>query len=164
VSVQEVALLAHIAAPFWLQKLGGCVQVGIVGCQRYALSPSWTSGSLDPVRNEPCQTFAAHPAGCGAVAQAWLGAPRSDAVPLPPTQALHSCYLRLHCFVHCCVQDEVLSHRLGLVPLAVDPNALAWRSGEDAAGEANTVVFKLAVRCSRAADGSMVNDKGETQA
>jgi hypothetical protein len=48
-----------------------------------------------------------------------------------------------------------------LVPLAVDPNALAWRSGEDAAGEANTVVFKLAVRCSRAADGSMVNDKGE---
>uniref|UniRef100_A0A383VU15 DNA-directed RNA polymerases I and III subunit RPAC1 n=2 Tax=Tetradesmus obliquus TaxID=3088 RepID=A0A383VU15_TETOB len=57
------------------------------------------------------------------------------------------------------IQDEVLSHRLGLVPLAVDPNALAWRSGEDAAGESNSVVFKLAVRCSRAADGSMVNDK-----
>jgi DNA-directed RNA polymerase I and III subunit RPAC1 len=59
------------------------------------------------------------------------------------------------------VQDEVLSHRLGLVPLAVDPSSLAWRSGEDAAGESNTVVFKLAVRCSRAADGSLVNDKGE---
>jgi hypothetical protein len=66
--------------------------------------------------------------------------------------------------LHISLQDEVLSHRLGLVPLAVDPNALAWRSGEDAAGEANTVVFKLAVRCSRAADGSMVNDKGEARA
>jgi hypothetical protein len=68
--------------------------------------------------------------------------------------------------VPCCshrfpAQDEVLSHRLGLVPLAVDPNALTWRSGEDAAGEANTVVLRMAVRCSRAADGSMVNDKGE---
>lgn len=68
----------------------------------------------------------------------------------------------VHLPVHA-LQDEVLSHRLGLVPLLINPNSLAWRTGEDAANESNTVVFKLSVRCSRAADGSMVNDKGEQE-
>lgn len=61
---------------------------------------------------------------------------------------------------HLLVQDEVLSHRLGLIPLAVDPSLVAWRGPEDAANESNTVVFKMDVHCSRAEDGSMINDKG----
>lgn len=58
-------------------------------------------------------------------------------------------------------QDEVLSHRLGLVPLSVDPDRLAWRSVEDPVTESNTVVFKLDITCRRDEDGSLVNDKGE---
>lgn len=61
-------------------------------------------------------------------------------------------------------QDEVLSHRLGLVPLAIDPNAVAWKGVEDPVNESNTVVFKLDITCRREADGSMVNDKGVREA
>ena len=43
--------------------------------------------------------------------------------------------------------EEVLSHRLGLVPLAVDAEALEERG--DVANEKNTVVFKLHVQCKR---------------
>ncbi|KAF8057238.1 LAF3 [Scenedesmus sp. PABB004] len=58
------------------------------------------------------------------------------------------------------IQDEVLSHRLGLVPLAIDPTRLEWRAdGDGAANESNTVVFRLNVACRRAADGSVLNDK-----
>jgi len=55
--------------------------------------------------------------------------------------------------------DEVLAHRLGLVPLAVDPRLFEYRGDGDAASESNTVVLRLAVRCSRAADGSLRNDR-----
>lgn len=58
------------------------------------------------------------------------------------------------------LQDEVLSHRLGLVPFAIDPDRLAWRSVEDPVNESNTVVFKLDITCRRETDGSMVNGKG----
>jgi DNA-directed RNA polymerase I and III subunit RPAC1 len=43
--------------------------------------------------------------------------------------------------------DEVLSHRLGLVPLTVDAEDLKDRG--DTATEQNTVVFKLHVQCKR---------------
>jgi len=54
------------------------------------------------------------------------------------------------------VACEILSHRLGLVPLAVDPAALAGRSshGGEPATEANTVVFKLVAECKRVGGGS----------
>lgn len=51
----------------------------------------------------------------------------------------------------CCLarQDEVLSHRLGLVPLNVHPDTLAWRSAEDAINQDNTLVLRLALACTR---------------
>jgi DNA-directed RNA polymerase I and III subunit RPAC1 len=58
-------------------------------------------------------------------------------------------------------QDEVLAHRLGLVPINVDPALLEWRGAEDAASEANTVVLRLNVRCSKDAAGGVVNESGE---
>ena len=45
----------------------------------------------------------------------------------------------------CVLPEEVLSHRLGLVPLAIDPDAIAWK--EESADETNTVIFKLQVKC-----------------
>lgn len=55
------------------------------------------------------------------------------------------------------IADEVLAHRLGLVPLAIDARALEPRSAGDAAHERNTVVLKLDVSCRRdARDGGRV--------
>ncbi|KAL0353494.1 UNVERIFIED_CONTAM: DNA-directed RNA polymerases I and III subunit rpac1 [Sesamum angustifolium] len=47
------------------------------------------------------------------------------------------------------VQDEVLAHRLGLVPLKVDPRLFNYKSENDEPNEKNTIVFKLHVRCER---------------
>jgi DNA-directed RNA polymerases I and III subunit RPAC1 len=63
------------------------------------------------------------------------------------------------------IADEVLAHRLGLVPLAVDARALEPRAPGDAAHERNTVVFKLDVSCRRdARDGGRVAGERVTAA
>jgi DNA-directed RNA polymerase I and III subunit RPAC1 len=43
------------------------------------------------------------------------------------------------------IQDEVLAHRLGLVPLLVDPDRLEFK--ETQSTELNTLVFELKVEC-----------------
>jgi DNA-directed RNA polymerase I and III subunit RPAC1 len=46
--------------------------------------------------------------------------------------------------------DEVFSHRLGLVPLNVDPTLLEMKeSPHDQATDRNTIVFKLQIECTR---------------
>ncbi|KAF9608965.1 hypothetical protein IFM89_012142 [Coptis chinensis] len=45
------------------------------------------------------------------------------------------------------VQDEVLAHRLGLIPIKVDPRVFDYISENDTPNEKNTIVFKLHVRC-----------------
>ena len=57
------------------------------------------------------------------------------------------------------VACEILAHRLGLVPLAVDPALLAPRSPGDPPTDANTVVFSLKAACRRGADGGVVGDR-----
>lgn len=52
------------------------------------------------------------------------------------------------------IQDEVLAHRLGLVPLKVDPRLFQFRGEGEMALEDNTVVFKLKAKCKRKAKGS----------
>lgn len=47
------------------------------------------------------------------------------------------------------VQDEVLSHRLGLIPINADPRLFDYKSENDDPKENNTIVFKLHVRCER---------------
>lgn len=47
----------------------------------------------------------------------------------------------------CIIPEEVLSHRLGLVPLSVDPEELSWK--EESGDETNTVIFKVHVRCEK---------------
>ncbi|KAF6145115.1 hypothetical protein GIB67_013466 [Kingdonia uniflora] len=47
------------------------------------------------------------------------------------------------------VQDEVLSHRLGLIPIKVDPRLFDYMSETDTPNEKNTIVFKLNVQCGR---------------
>ncbi|CAA0815398.1 RNA polymerase I subunit 43 [Striga hermonthica] len=47
------------------------------------------------------------------------------------------------------IQDEVLAHRLGLIPLKVDPRLFNYKSETDEPNEKNTIVFKLHVRCEK---------------
>ena len=46
------------------------------------------------------------------------------------------------------IQDEVLSHRLGLIPLAIDPRKLSFKM-DDEANDQNTVVFNLKAECKK---------------
>ena len=67
-----------------------------------------------------------------------------------PTMALEQVYMWNNT---CLIHDEVLSHRLGLVPLNVDPRLFdeygtdVDEDGMHAATDRNTVVFKLDVMC-----------------
>jgi hypothetical protein len=58
--------------------------------------------------------------------------------------------------------DEVLSHRLGLVPLTVDAEDLEER--RDVATQRNTVVFKLHVQCKRVRHGELCMSKQQCRA
>ncbi|CAI5710847.1 unnamed protein product [Peronospora destructor] len=63
-----------------------------------------------------------------------------------PTMAIEHVYIWNNSSI---IQDEVLAHRLGLVPLNVDPREFQAFSdnGEAEATDENTIVFKLDVTC-----------------
>ncbi|CAN4106661.1 unnamed protein product [Withania somnifera] len=50
------------------------------------------------------------------------------------------------------IQDEVLAHRLGLIPIKVDPRLFEYMSENDVPNEKNTIVFKLHVRCKKGSE------------
>ena len=61
-----------------------------------------------------------------------------------PTIAIEHVYVWNNTSV---IQDEVLAHRLGLVPLNVDPRLFEMRDESGEATDRNTLVFKLKVEC-----------------
>ncbi|XP_042005602.1 DNA-directed RNA polymerases I and III subunit rpac1-like [Salvia splendens] len=63
-----------------------------------------------------------------------------------PTMAIEKVFIANNTSV---IQDEVLSHRLGLVPLKVDPRHFNYMSEKDESNEKNTIVFKLHARCEK---------------
>ncbi|KAG8386006.1 hypothetical protein BUALT_Bualt03G0104100 [Buddleja alternifolia] len=63
-----------------------------------------------------------------------------------PTMAIEKVFMANNTSV---VQDEVLAHRLGLIPLKVDPRLFNYMSENDEPNEKNTIVFKLHVRCEK---------------
>ncbi|KAI9088414.1 hypothetical protein K1719_029863 [Acacia pycnantha] len=64
-----------------------------------------------------------------------------------PTMAIERVYMANNTSV---IQDEVLSHRLGLIPIKADPRLFEYpeNAGNDK-NEKNTIVFKLHVRCEK---------------
>lgn len=64
-----------------------------------------------------------------------------------PTVALEQVYLWNNSSI---IHDEVLAHRLGLIPLNVDARLLdEWEAQDDSPTDRNTVVFRLALSCER---------------
>ncbi|KAK4252548.1 hypothetical protein QN277_014534 [Acacia crassicarpa] len=64
-----------------------------------------------------------------------------------PTMAIERVYIANNTSI---IQDEVLSHRLGLIPIKADPRLFEYpeNAGNDK-NEKNTIVFKLHVRCEK---------------
>jgi len=61
-----------------------------------------------------------------------------------PTIAIEHIYVWNNTSV---IQDEVLSHRLGLVPLNVNPRLLNMREAGETPTDLDTVVFRLNIKC-----------------
>lgn len=76
-----------------------------------------------------------------------------------PTVAIEHVYIWNNTSI---IQDEVLSHRLGLIPMGIDPDKVLMRMPGDEADDSNTVVFHLKAKCERnrnAARGETDPDK-----
>jgi DNA-directed RNA polymerase I and III subunit RPAC1 len=67
-----------------------------------------------------------------------------------PSVAADTVYMFMNTSV---IQDEVLAHRIGLIPLKVDPDALSWvdksLDENDRYTEENTIVLSLDVTCTK---------------
>ena len=84
-----------------------------------------------------------------------------------PTMAIESVYIFQNTSV---IQDEVLSHRLGLIPIKADPGKFGWQNrktlvvhllipagpdGKPAATDFDTLAFKLEVKCEKNPDAEV---------
>uniref|UniRef100_A0A7N0U229 DNA-directed RNA polymerases I and III subunit RPAC1 n=1 Tax=Kalanchoe fedtschenkoi TaxID=63787 RepID=A0A7N0U229_KALFE len=63
-----------------------------------------------------------------------------------PTMAIDKVFIANNTSV---IPDEVLSHRLGLIPIQVDPRLFDFLSENSPSNEKNTIVFKLHVKCTK---------------
>lgn len=68
-----------------------------------------------------------------------------------PSMAIEKVYISNNTTL---IKDEVLSHRLGLIPLKADPTLFDYPSpGVDEASEQNTLAFELKIKCTTNPDG-----------
>ena len=72
-----------------------------------------------------------------------------------PTVAIETIYMHTNTSI---IQDEVLSHRVGLIPIKVDPQKLQDFSEEDGPTDLNTIVFKLDIECKAEPEGFVSTD------
>jgi len=66
-----------------------------------------------------------------------------------PTMAIENVYISQNTSI---IQDEVLAHRLGLIPIKADPREFDWTVEGDEATDRNTIEFSLQVKCTRRKD------------
>ncbi|KAG6541008.1 hypothetical protein Mapa_017581 [Marchantia paleacea] len=66
-----------------------------------------------------------------------------------PTVAIEKVFIANNTSV---IQDEVLAHRLGMIPIKADPRHFEYKADDENANEKNTIVFKLNVVCTRKGD------------
>ncbi|XP_070663570.1 uncharacterized protein [Malus domestica] len=80
---------------------------------------------------------------------------KADAPIHVPTMAIEKVLIADNTTV---IQDEVLAHRLGLIPIKVDPRSFEF-TGNNTPDEKNTIVFKLHVQCKRGGQRISVKSK-----
>ncbi|KAI7884417.1 hypothetical protein K492DRAFT_191856 [Lichtheimia hyalospora FSU 10163] len=68
-----------------------------------------------------------------------------------PTMAIEKVYVLNNTSI---IHDEVLAHRLGLIPIYADPQFFDFKGEEDGPTDLNTIVFKLKVKCEYNPDAS----------
>lgn len=69
-----------------------------------------------------------------------------------PTMAIEKVYMSNNTS---CIQDEVLAHRLGLIPLKANPDAFKFKANpDDEPTEEDTLEYELKVKCKVAKNGS----------
>ncbi|KAG0369553.1 DNA-directed RNA polymerases I and III subunit RPAC1 [Gamsiella multidivaricata] len=61
-----------------------------------------------------------------------------------PTMAISNVFVMNNTSV---VVDEVLAHRLGLVPILADPTKFDFKARDDTSTDLNTIVFRLTAKC-----------------
>ncbi|EGC30994.1 RNA polymerase III subunit [Dictyostelium purpureum] len=72
-----------------------------------------------------------------------------------PTMAIEKVYIINNTSI---LQDEVLAHRLGLIPIKVDPRKFNFHLPNKEYTAEDTLIFKLKVKCERDANGKIIND------
>ncbi|ONH99346.1 hypothetical protein PRUPE_6G025800 [Prunus persica] len=80
---------------------------------------------------------------------------KADAPIHVPTMAIEKVLIANNTSV---IQDEVLAHRLGLIPIKADPRLFEYAEN-NTASEKNTIVFKLHVCCERSGQRLSVKSK-----
>uniref|UniRef100_A0A3P8WPB0 DNA-directed RNA polymerases I and III subunit RPAC1 n=1 Tax=Cynoglossus semilaevis TaxID=244447 RepID=A0A3P8WPB0_CYNSE len=63
-----------------------------------------------------------------------------------PTMAIEKVFIYNNTSI---VQDEVLAHRLGLIPIKADPRLFEYRNTEAEGSEIDTIQLQLKIKCSR---------------
>eukprot|EP00741_Cyanophora_paradoxa_P015075 tig00020848_g14546.t1 len=63
-----------------------------------------------------------------------------------PTMAIEKVWMQNNTSI---IPDEILAHRLGLIPIMADPRKFEMKGEEDDATEKNTIVFRLQAKCTR---------------
>ncbi|KAJ3115508.1 DNA-directed RNA polymerases I and III subunit RPAC1 [Phlyctochytrium bullatum] len=76
-----------------------------------------------------------------------------------PTMAIEKVYVHSNTSI---IQDEVLAHRLGLIPIKADPRKFRFKEIDDGPTDLNTIVFQLHVKC-EAPPGSRGRDPAVPQ-
>ncbi|KYR01464.1 RNA polymerase III subunit [Tieghemostelium lacteum] len=71
-----------------------------------------------------------------------------------PTMAIEKVYIINNTSL---IQDEVLAHRLGLIPIKVDPRKFNFKLPNKEYTADDTLIFSLKVKCEKLADGTIVN-------
>ena len=71
-----------------------------------------------------------------------------------PTMAIETVIINQNTSI---IPDEVLSHRLGLIPILADANDFVEKNSEDEFNDKNSMKFKLNVKCYKDKNGKLIN-------
>ena len=69
-----------------------------------------------------------------------------------PTMAIEEVFIYNNTSI---MQDEVLAHRLGLLPIKVDPRLFEMKKESDKVSERNTLKFRLKIKCKKQKKGGV---------